>query len=107
MISEQDVQAARIAVLNDLFRRSGLRVVVTGGVQSVSDLTGLMREIKRYNRFSRNSDPYGEHDFGSLRWRGKKIFWKIDYYNQSLDGGEDPLSPDCKRVMTVMLAEEY
>ncbi|MEI6498442.1 MAG: hypothetical protein WCO23_00580 [bacterium] len=31
----------------------------------------------------------------------------MDYYNQTLDEWEDPLSQDCKRVLTVMLADEY
>jgi len=42
-----------------------------------------------------------------LVWHGDKVFWKMDYYNQALDEWEDPLSRDCKRVLTVMLAEEY
>ncbi|MGH7157810.1 MAG: DUF3768 domain-containing protein [Candidatus Saccharimonadales bacterium] len=35
------------------------------------------------------------------------MFWKIDYYDQELKYGEDPLSLDCRRVLTVMLASEY
>jgi hypothetical protein len=44
---------------------------------------------------------------GKLEWHSEKVFWKIDYYNDQLTCFEDPLSPTCKRVMTVMLAEEY
>ena len=37
----------------------------------------------------------------------EKIFWKIDYYDPELKGWCDPLAPQCRRVMTVMLASEY
>lgn len=55
----------------------------------------------------KKNDPHGEHDFGSLTVAGKKVFWKIDYYQRDLSGWCDPLSPECRRVLTVMLAEEY
>ncbi len=35
------------------------------------------------------------------------VLWKIELYDQSLSQWEDPLSPDCQRVLTVMLASEY
>ena len=57
--------------------------------------------------FVESNDPYGEHDFGSLNWEGHKIFWKIDYYDPAFKGWCSPLQPECERVLTVMLAEEY
>jgi hypothetical protein len=66
-----------------------------------------MKAIETYDTFTPDNDPYCEHDFGSLVWKGKKIFWKIDYYDQSLKYGEDPLSPKCRRLITIMLASEY
>jgi hypothetical protein len=48
-----------------------------------------------------------EHDFGAIDWHGECTFWKIDYYDQTLTFGEDPLSTDCQRVLTVLLASEY
>jgi hypothetical protein len=98
---------SEIAKLNDEFRRSGLGITVTQGVQALEDLSGLIYEVCRFNEFPEDKDPYGEHDFGSIVWRGEKVFWKIDYYDQALKYGEDPLSPECRRVMTVMLASEY
>lgn len=40
---------------------------------------------------------------------GETVFWKIDYYDQSLTAAAvDPSSETgCVRVLTVMLAEEY
>ena len=102
-----DLQAASVAVENDRFRRSGLRVTLTSGIQYVKDLNGLMAKIRAYDQFNQHNDPYGEHDFGKLMWRGDKVFWKIDYYDGALEFGEDPHSPNCQRVMTVMLADEY
>jgi hypothetical protein len=95
------------AILNDQFRESGRGIVLTGGVQSVQDLPGLLQAIKDYDRFDENNDPWREHDMGRLEWHGDKVFWKIDYFNEELSEWEDPLLGSCHRVMTVMLAEEY
>lgn len=103
----QTENAVEIAKKNDAFRRSGFGIVVTPGVQALEDLVGLIDEVRRFNEFSEDNDPYGEHDFGTVYWLGEKVFWKIDYYDQKLEYGEDPLSLDCRRVLTVMLASEY
>jgi len=47
----------------------------------------------RFDSFTPDNDPYGEHDFGTIDWQEEKIFWKIDYYDQALTFAEDPLSP--------------
>ena len=51
----------------------------------------------------------GEHDFGSFTVGEEQLFWKIDYYDLSLEfGSNDPADPSqTKRVLTIMLAEEY
>lgn len=103
----QTINANEIAKLNDEFRRSGQGIAVTRGVQILEDLGGLIDEIRWFNEFTEGNDPYGEHDFGSLAWSGEKIFWKISYYDSELRYGADPLDPKCRRVLTIMLAEEY
>lgn len=100
-------RATRIAELNDVFRRSVANTVITPGVMVLEDVLGLMRRVYEYKDFNEDNDPYGEHDFGSFDWHGEKIFWKINYYEKEYQYYCDPLSPECKRVMTVMLAEEY
>lgn len=102
-----ETEAAKIAKLNNAFRKSGFGITITPGVQTLEDLSGLLDEVRRFDDFNENNDPYGEHDFGTVYWYGEKVFFKIDYYDQKLEYGEDPLSPNCKRVMTIMLASEY
>lgn len=103
-----ETQISDIAKLNDRFRGMCLDVFYTDGVRDgIMDLTGLSRAVESFNRFTKDNDPYGEHDFGSLMFEEQKIFWKIDYYDQALKLWCDPLSPECRRVLTVMLAEEY
>jgi len=65
--------------------------------------------VKAYDDFTPASDPYGEHDFGSLMFQDHQIFWKIDYYDldftiHSPDPADETVTA---RVLTVMLAEEY
>lgn len=104
---EQGSRAAQIAHLNDAFRRSTREVMVTQGVQTLPDVLGLVHAVRVFDTFTPNNDPYGEHDFGSIVWYQAKTYWKIDYYDQALQYWHDPLSPECRRILTVMLASEY
>ena len=71
-------------------------------------LNGIKLSIDIRNSMVSNN-PYGEKDFGAFDFKGKKIFWKIDYYDNKFLF----LSPNaCKpkltnRVMTIMYADEY
>lgn len=103
----QTEQVNKIAKLNDAFRAAGCGVTITSGVQVLPDLYGLLQEVRRFDAWTEGNDPHGEHDFGQFMWGSEKIFWKIDYYNQGLCYWEDPLSSNCRRVITVMLASEY
>lgn len=85
-----------------------LDVFYTIGVRDgIMDLIGLSQAVENFNRFNESNDPHGEHDFGSLFFEGKKIFWKIDYYDKDLKFWCDPLDKACRRVLTIMLAEDY
>jgi hypothetical protein len=53
------------------------------------------------------NDTFRKSGFGIVYWYGEKVFFKIDYYDQSLHYGRHPLDAECRRVMTVMLASEY
>lgn len=105
---ETQVAEIEIAKLNDRFRGMCLDVFYTAGVRDgIMDLIGLSRAVEDFKNFNEDNDPHGEHDFGSLVYEGQKIFWKIDYYDRQLQRWCDPLDPECRRVLTVMLAEEY
>ncbi|MEQ8826157.1 MAG: DUF3768 domain-containing protein, partial [Parvibaculum sp.] len=62
-----------------------------------------------FDDFTPDNDPHGEHDFGSVRIDENAIFWKIDYYDRSMEAGSpDPADPEVTtRVLTIMLADEY
>lgn len=103
----------KIRELNDLLRTTGAggRIVMTKGVQAQGEdaVQEILRMVRNYTSFHPDSDPYGEHDFGSFAHQGREYFFKIDYYDSTMElGSPDPANPDVtKRVLTVMLAEEY
>lgn len=100
--------SARIAELNDEHRRNMTGCTVTRGITSLTPIVNdIFVRVREFKDFTEDNDPYGEHDFGSFEIFGNRIFWKIDYYNKELSGWCDPLCPDCNRVLTIMLAEEY
>lgn len=103
----------RIRELNDRLRcrHIGGRVVVTAGIDALGpeNVLHIIREIAAFDAFTPDNDPYGEHDCATLTVDGRRIIWKIDYYDASLKYASlDPADPAVtNRVMTVMLAEEY
>jgi uncharacterized protein DUF3768 len=106
-------QATAIAALNDQFRRSldGGQVVITRGISELGSTAvgDLLVEVTTFQRFTEESDPHGEHDFGVVRYDGQKVFWKIDYYDPSLTFHSEDAADPAKtlRVLTIMLASEY
>ena len=109
---------ARIRELNDAFRTAFPgpfagqgHVYVTAGIAAMSpeQQVEVMRRVHGFIAFTPDNDPYGEHDFGSFEYAGKRIFWKIDCYDRDLNyGSPDPSDETVtERVLTVMLAEEY
>lgn len=104
---------ARIQTLNDLLRTTWLtgQVLRTPGIANLPAAIQyrILETIQTFDAFTPDNDPHGEHDFGAVTIDGHKVFWKIDYYAlDMLHGSEDPANPEVtKRVLTVMLAEEY
>jgi hypothetical protein len=102
-----------IRVLNDNFRSTfiGGRVVMTQGVSElpIDVQASVLLSVKTFAAFSKDNDPYREHDFGSFEVDGDTYFWKIDYYDiECRHGSEDPTNPErTTRVLTIMRAEEY
>ena len=79
-----------IAELNDQFR-SGKnaslgQIVATPGINGYpkEEQAEIFQLIQDFDSFTEDNDPYGEHDFGAVEYKGTKIFWKIDYYDKSM-----------------------
>ena len=104
----------KIAVLNDQCRQGmgthGI-VVRTPAIAALplQDQVSIWQRVAMFDDFSEGNNPYGERDFGAFDHREERVFWKIDYYNQTLtSGSRDPSDPAItKRVLTIMLASEY
>lgn len=106
-----------IADANDLFRSAQTEIEIPGKVVMTSTISNLgetevqaiMAKVQSFNDFTPENDPYGEHDFGSVVHDGEKIFWKIDYYDPSLQYlSEDKTDLEkTVRILTVMFASEY
>lgn len=108
-----DTKADRIRTLNDAFRRTllGGRVVMTAGIAAIAaDVRAvIVRRVQFFNAFDQDNDPYEEHEFGNFEEHGHKVYWKIDYYDQTMNFGSEDASDPAKttRVLTIMLADEY
>lgn len=107
-----------IQELNDRFRKGDTSipgtVVVTSGVQALLEEAGesgqaLASVVQAYDDFTKETDPYGEHDFGKFTFLDADLYWKTDQYNTTYDGGsEDPTDLNkSRRVLTIMLTHEY
>jgi hypothetical protein len=108
----QTAKTARIRELNDAFRRTfaGGKVMMTAGVDALPDMVkaAALQKAATFDDFTEDNDPYGEHDFGSFELCNRKFFWKIEYYDSTMQqGSEDPSDPEkTTRVMGSFTAEE-
>lgn len=106
-------RSEQICALNDQLRQTlttGL-VVITPGVAALGPkpVEQIVKTVSIYDDFCRANDPHEEHDFGAFKAENKTIFFKIDYYDNTLSYlSPDPADPTVtKRVITIMLSEEY
>ena len=103
----------QIRTLNDQLRKHfvGGTAVMTPGVAALGQeaVDRIVQTIAVFDDFCHANDPHEEHDFGAFDADGHKVFFKIDYYDESLTyHSPDPADPSVtKRVITIMLAEEY
>lgn len=106
-------KAETICRLNDAFRRSfqGGTVFLTEGIRALGEdqVRAILRQVRTFDAFTPDNDPYQEHDFGAFDEGGTRVFWKIDYFDAEMEGASpDPADAEVTtRVMTVMLAEEW
>jgi len=111
--SLEEEKARETAALNDEFRKSfvGGEVYITAGLNELGPefVIQAIEAVKLFDAFTPDNDPHLEHDFGSLEVQGHKLFWKIDYYDPTMQfGSEDPSDAAAtRRVLTIMLIGEY
>ena len=104
---------SRIRDLNDVLRVHGIggRIFVTRGIHDLADdlRTRVIDQVRAFDAFTPENDPYGEHDFGSIEIDGTRVFFKVDYYDTTGKlHSSDPSDPTkTARVLTILLAEEY
>jgi hypothetical protein len=108
-----ETKTARIRALNDDLRQRliGGMAVMTPGIAALGPeaVARIVKTIEVYDDFCHANDPHEEHDFGAFDADGNRVFFKIDYFDSSLTvHSPDPSDSNVtKRVITIMLAEEY
>ena len=104
---------ALVRMQNDYLRvhLGGGQLMMTAGVHARGPdfVARAIAAVRSFNTFTRDNDPYGEHDFGAFEVDGSRLFFKIDAYDRDMRfGSPDTADPALtSRVMTIMLAEEY
>lgn len=122
MKTEPKTDYAEIARQNDEFRRSyGLsprvpgRIVMTPGVAAFDALVmmKIQSAIILFNDFTKDNDPYDEHEFGAfvinVNGQDTTIWFKIDLYDLNYEAGSEQRDDvnQTRRVMTILLPSEY
>ena len=76
---------------------------------SDTERLAVLDMVRRFDQFTQDNDPYGEHDFGMIEHQGQKFFWKFDYYDRNMEFGspEPSDAQQTTRVLTIFLSEEY
>ena len=103
----------KIRALNDELRQNmtGGMAVMAPGIAALGReaVERIVKTIAVFDDFCHANDPHEEHDFGAFDTDGHRVFFKIDYFDESLTyHSPDPADPSVtKRVITIMLAEEY
>jgi hypothetical protein len=116
--AEGGMSADKIRELNDAFRKGERpelgRIMITAGIRELVSAwslgaAGIYGVVQRFDAFDNDNNPHKENDFGSFEFAGEKVFWKIDYYDKSLEAGSEDPADEAKttRVLTIMLASEY
>ena len=105
--------AERVRALNDELRKTGAggqtfltRGLIAKGADFIAKVAAAFRA---FDAFDGDNDPWQEHDCAIFDVDGESVMFKIDYYDVNMEfGSPDPADPAVtRRVLTIMLAEEY
>ena len=113
MTANAKCKTCKIRRLNDQLRKTGAggHVLMTRALNEMGDgfVQSAITAMREFDAFTTENDPYGEHDFGQIVISQETVFWKIDYYDQTMEyASEDASDPNkTKRVLTLMLASDY
>ena len=117
VLEKEDANIDLIASDNDKLRQSIFnslgknKLVLSRDVSQLNLIDGIevLKLVKEFKIFTKDDDPYGEHDFGSFDFKDINYFWKIDYYDNDLKfHSEDKLNAEKTiKVLTVLRASEY
>ena len=102
----------KIRELNDQLRREMPHgsILLTRAVARLDDtaIRAILRSVHEFNDFTVANDPWGEHDFGQVKFGNEQYFWKIDAFDLDLQwGSPDPTDATVtRRILTIMTAED-
>jgi len=100
MSDRSPIKAARIRELNDQLRCKALggRIVITRGIEALGadGVREVLTAVARFDDFTEDNDPWGEHDCAGLTVNGHRIIFKHDY-TTAICGGIRP-TPATQRL---------
>ena len=104
---------SKIRKLNNEFRRSGLNglTISSRGVRALDKemRDSIINTIRGIDELPPSNDPDNTDSLGSILVGEHLVFWTIEAFDLDLIcSSRDPSDPNVtRRVMTIMLAEEY
>ena len=126
---EEANHTAEIARLNDAARDGSLSTSRTVLTRALADLLAgdsddpAVRQVRLFEHqcalrrlinetpIDPGNDPHGERDFGAVSYLDRKIFWKVDVYENDGTfewGAAKPWDAAASfRLVTIMLATDY
>ena len=110
------VDYALIARQNDAFRKrqpaggEGMFVQTTA-IDNMGPVfvAACLAQIVAYDDFTEENDPHGTHEMGFMEIMGRKVWFKIDLYDENYQYGT-PAPTDLsktRRVLTILFPSDY
>lgn len=110
------VDYALIGQQNDAFRKGlpegGEGIIVqTTAIDNMgpSYVAACLAQIVAYDDFTEDNDPHGTREMGFMEIMGRKVWFKIDLYDESYKYGTSAPTDLSKtrRVLTILFPSDY